>query len=124
MLSAQSKAATLLCGLLGRAMMDIKQRRWWAVGLWVVSLGCQGAQFALVADRVIDGDADEPLEQVAVLVDDARITGLVDIDAVSDSYKVISLPGQTLMPGMINGHEHPRLYADDYQNAHLTGSSA
>ena len=124
MLSAHSKAGTLLCGLLGRAMMDIKQRRWWAVGLWVVSLGCQGAQFALVADRVIDGDADEPLEQVAVLVDDARITGLVDIDAVSDSYKVISLPGQTLMPGMINGHEHPLLYADDYQNAHLTGSSA
>ncbi len=30
----------------------------------------------------------------------------------------------TLMPGMINAHEHPMMYADDYQRAHLLGSSA
>jgi imidazolonepropionase-like amidohydrolase len=37
---------------------------------------------------------------------------------------VIELAGQTLMPGFINCHEHPLMYADDYQNAHLQASSA
>ena len=38
--------------------------------------------------------------------------------------RILDLKGRTLMPGMINCHEHPLMYADDYQSAHLHASSA
>ena len=38
--------------------------------------------------------------------------------------EVVELGDATLMPGMINAHEHPLMFADDYQNAHLANSSA
>jgi imidazolonepropionase-like amidohydrolase len=79
---------------------------------------------ALVADRVIDGRADTARADAAVLVDGDRITAVVNRSAIPESARVIELPGATLMPGMINAHEHPLMFADDYQNAHLRHSSA
>ena len=43
---------------------------------------------------------------------------------IPEKYTVINLPGTTLMPGMVNAHEHPLLYQSDYQNGHLQASSA
>ncbi|MFB0996530.1 MAG: amidohydrolase family protein, partial [Porticoccaceae bacterium] len=49
---------------------------------------------------------------------------IINIDHIPKGAIKIDLPGTTLMPGMINAHEHPLLYKSDYQNAHLQASSA
>jgi imidazolonepropionase-like amidohydrolase len=79
---------------------------------------------ALVADRVIDGVGRAARENAVVVVDGERIVAVGDRSVVPPGARVIELAGQTLMPGFINCHEHPLMYADDYQNAHLQASSA
>jgi imidazolonepropionase-like amidohydrolase len=79
---------------------------------------------ALVADRVIDGRAAKAREAAVVLIEGDRITAVGDRGIIPADSSVIDLSGMTLMPGMINAHEHPLMYADDYQNAHLRSSSA
>lgn len=78
----------------------------------------------LVPDRIIDGFSPEPIENIAVIVEEASIVALIDRAKIPSDSQVIELPGMTLMPGMINCHEHPLMYADDYQSAHLHASSA
>lgn len=79
---------------------------------------------AIIADRVIDGVADTARANTVVVVDGERIVAVGDRSIIPAGAKVIELPGQTLMPGFINCHEHPLMYGDDYQNAHLQASSA
>jgi imidazolonepropionase-like amidohydrolase len=81
-------------------------------------------KLALIPDRVIDGISDEAKDNTAVIVEGNAISELVPVDAVPDDAKTVQLTGMTLMPGMINCHEHPMMYADDYQLAHLQASSA
>ena len=81
-------------------------------------------QIVLIPDRVIDGRSTKALEGVGVIVEGQSIIALEDRAKIPDHMEVIELPGMTLMPGMINCHEHPLMYADDYQNAHLQASSA
>ena len=82
------------------------------------------AEYALVADYVIDGKSDDPLKNKVILVSGKKIVSIIDIDAIPEKYTVINLPETTLMPGMVNAHEHPLLYQSDYQNGHLQASSA
>jgi imidazolonepropionase-like amidohydrolase len=86
--------------------------------------GATAGTVALVADRLIDGRADRARDGAIVVIEDDRITVVGDRSAIPPDATVIDLPGATLMPGMINAHEHPMSYADDYQNAHLQSSSA
>lgn len=79
---------------------------------------------ALVAERVIDGVGDRARTNTVVVVDGERIVAVGDRSVIPAGAKIIELPGQTLMPGFINCHEHPLMYGDDYQNAHLQASSA
>ena len=81
-------------------------------------------RLALVPDALIDGLSDHAQSGRAVLIEGEYIVDVVDVDTLSPNVKQIALPGQTLMPGLINGHEHPLIYGDNYQNAHLSGSSA
>ena len=83
-----------------------------------------GEPVALVAERVIDGVSDRARTNTVVVVDGERIVAVGDRSAIPAGAKIIELPGQTLMPGFINCHEHPLMYGDDYQNAHLQASSA
>jgi imidazolonepropionase-like amidohydrolase len=83
-----------------------------------------GEPIALVADRVIDGVGENARTGTVVVVDGERIVAVGDRSAIPAGAKVIELPGRTLMPGFINCHEHPLMYGDDYQNAHLQASSA
>jgi imidazolonepropionase-like amidohydrolase len=78
----------------------------------------------LLPDRVIDGNSAQALENIAVIVEGNSITALLDRAQIQQNEQVIELAGMTLMPGMINCHEHPLMYADDYQSAHLHASSA
>ena len=75
-------------------------------------------------DRVIDGRSAKALENTAVVIKGQSIAALIDQDKIPGDAETIVLAGMTLMPGMINCHEHPLMYADDYQNAHLHASSA
>ena len=79
---------------------------------------------AIVADRVIDGVGERARTGTVVVVDGERIVAIGDRSVIPAGAKVIELPGRTLMPGFINCHEHPLMYGDDYQNAHLQASSA
>ncbi len=79
---------------------------------------------ALVADRVIDGIGKSARENTVVVTDGERIIAVGDRSVIPAGARVIELRGQTLMPGFINCHEHPLMYGDDYQNAHLQASSA
>jgi imidazolonepropionase-like amidohydrolase len=81
-------------------------------------------RIVLLPDRVIDGRSPEAFENWGVVVEGQSIAGLVDRDGIQENVDVIDLPGMTLMPGMINCHEHPLMYGDDYQSAHLHASSA
>jgi imidazolonepropionase-like amidohydrolase len=81
-------------------------------------------RIVLLPDRVIDGRAAEALDNVAVIVEGQSIVALLERSDISEGDHVIDLAGMTLMPGMINCHEHPLMYADDYQSAHLHASSA
>jgi imidazolonepropionase-like amidohydrolase len=90
-----------------------------------IGVGSATAQtLALVPDRLIDGRSAKARTDAAVLVEGERITAVGDRSEIPADATVIELPGTTLMPGMINAHEHPLMYESDYQNAHLRGSSA
>ena len=80
--------------------------------------------YALVADGLIDGKANNVLQDKAVIVTGNQIVAVINTDHIPEEAIKIDLPGTTLMPGMINAHEHPLLYKSDYQNAHLQASSA
>jgi len=82
------------------------------------------AAIALVADRVIDGRTARPLQNAVVLVEGKHITAVGDRSIIPAGAEIIELGDTTLMPGMINAHEHPLMYADDYQSVHLQSSSA
>lgn len=81
-------------------------------------------RLALVPDALIDGLSDKPQKNRAVLIEGDTIVEVVNVDTLAPDVRQIALPGQTLMPGLINGHEHPLIYGDNYQNVHLSGSSA
>lgn len=82
------------------------------------------APVALMPDAIIDGIRDDTLIDHAVIVDGDSIVAITPVSALPSGLETLLMPGMTLLPGLINGHEHPLIYADDYQNAHLSASSA
>ena len=96
--------------------------------LLVITVGylstSEAKTYALVADGLIDGKANNVLQDKAVIVTGNQIVAVINIDHIPEEAIKIDLSGTTLMPGMINAHEHPLLYKSDYQNAHLQASSA
>ena len=96
--------------------------------LLVITVGSlstsEAKTYALVADGLIDGKANNVLQDKAVIVTGNQIVAVINTDHIPEEAIKIDLPGTTLMPGMINAHEHPLLYKSDYQNAHLQASSA
>lgn len=56
--------------------------------------------------RVFDGVDPKPHEGWQVLVQDDRITAIGSSIPVPAGARVIELPGETLMPGLIEGHGH------------------
>ena len=96
-----------------------------AIALALFSIGGNAnAATALIADRLIDGQSAVPLEDAVVLVEDGIIVAVGDRSIIPPGADVIELGDSTLLPGLINAHEHPLMFADDYQTAHLGSSSA
>jgi len=93
--------------------------------IWLgLSTSVIAAPLALIPDALIDGVSDERQVNVAVLIEGDTIVDVLPTASVPADVETLALPGMTLLPGLINGHEHPLIYADDYQNAHLSASSA
>ena len=105
------------------AMINVMRRLIILSTIFFISI-TTSAEYALVADYVIDGKSDDSLKNKVILVSGKKIVSIIDIDAIPEKYTVINLPETTLMPGMVNAHEHPLLYQSDYQNGHLQASSA
>lgn len=90
----------------------------------LLALQSAPAATALVADRLIDGRSDTARSPGVVVVDGERIVAVGDRSVIPPGTPVIELGDATLLPGLINAHEHPMMTADDYQQAHLANSSA
>jgi len=74
---------------------------------------------ALKPDRVIDGKSRDAFEKTAVLVRGDKIEELVPFDKIPADAKIVELPGQSLLPGLIDVHVHLMIRKADYQNDHL-----
>ena len=86
--------------------------------------GTANAATALLADRLIDGISATPRLDAVVLIEGDQIVAVGDRSIIPPETKIIDLGDSTLLPGFINAHEHPLMYADDYQRAMLESSSA
>ena len=94
------------------------------IALYLTTSYSIASDYALVADRIIDGKSNQVLTNKTVLVSKNTIVSIVNLDEIPEDFLIVNLPNTTLMPGMINAHEHPLLYQSDYQNGHLQASSA
>lgn len=80
-------------------------------------------QTILKAKRLIDGTG-KVIEHPIILIENKLIVAVgTDIKVPKDA-QVIDLGNFTLLPGLIDAHAHPNNNSDDYQIAHLKGSSA
>src|ERR1700677_2887539 len=61
--------------------------------------------------RVIDGTLNPPIEDGAVVFDGEEIVWVGHRNEMSPAYEqpeyeIVSLPGRTILPGLIDGHTH------------------
>ncbi len=80
----------------------------------VLGLGAAGlfaaeprpTRIAVKAARLIDGISDRPLSPAVVLIENGRIVAVGPTLAVPSDARVIDLGGATLLPGLIDAHDH------------------
>jgi imidazolonepropionase-like amidohydrolase len=65
-----------------------------------------GHGFALLPDRVWDGESDSCTERLAVLIKGGLIAAIGPARDIPKGTKRMALPGCTLMPGLIDAHTH------------------
>jgi imidazolonepropionase-like amidohydrolase len=94
--------------------------------LFIAPLGSSAddTAFALIGARLIDGRGEAPSGDTLVVVRDDRIVAVGGPEAIPAGAEKIDLAGKTLLPGLIDAHAHPLIWADDYQSEHLRRSSA
>jgi imidazolonepropionase-like amidohydrolase len=92
-------------------------RSWIGAVIVAVSFGAPGASaqdrvLVLEGGTLIDGTGRPPIPDAVVVVEGTRITAVGTRDAVSypAGAEVIRLAGQTILPGLIDGHVHLRDY--------------
>ena len=86
--------------------------------VWIV-LGSVpiSADVILVPDAIFDGTSSKLLTDKAVLVSDGRIVQIASLDKLDKrDTEIIVLPGQTLLPGLIDLHSHVLLHPYDETN--------
>ena len=75
------------------------------------------ADIILVPDAIFDGTSSKLITNRAVLISEGRIIQISSLDKLDQSAaEVILLPGQTLMPGLIDLHSHVLLHPYDETN--------
>jgi imidazolonepropionase-like amidohydrolase len=98
------------------------------LGALLLTLACasiaNAGQTALVAARIIEGNADSARVNSAILVEGDTIQAIVARQDIPADATIIDLGNATLMAGMIDAHTHPLMSSGDYQGSHLNQSSA
>jgi imidazolonepropionase-like amidohydrolase len=98
------------------------------LGALLLTLACasiaNAGQTALVAARIIEGNADSARVNSAILVEGDTIQAIVARQDIPAAATIIDLGNATLMAGMIDAHTHPLMSSGDYQGSHLNQSSA
>jgi imidazolonepropionase-like amidohydrolase len=61
---------------------------------------------AIKAGRLIDGTGTAPVENAAVIIEDAKIKAVGKNIKIPDKAQIIDATGKTVMPGMIDAHMH------------------
>lgn len=79
--------------------------------------------YALKADQLIDGKADDRLSNPLVIIHRDKIVDIKFNNQIPDSAQLIDLTGYTLLPGLIDAHTHLLSDGDDYERD-LYGRSA
>jgi imidazolonepropionase-like amidohydrolase len=70
------------------------------------ALPAQARTIAIHAGTLIDGTGRVPQRTVSILIEDERITDVVDGFVRPEGVEVIDLSGATVLPGLIDGHDH------------------
>ncbi|HEV3249631.1 MAG TPA: amidohydrolase family protein [Puia sp.] len=70
--------------------------------------------YAIVADRLIDGQEDHSFNNPTVIVQNSKIVDINYKNVVPDSAIVINLKGYTLLPGLMDVHTHLMANGEDY----------
>ena len=83
-----------------------------AVLLWAPASSAQDRVLVLEGGTLIDGTGGPPLVDAVVVVEGTRITAVGTRGTVSypAGAEVVRLTGQTILPGLIDGHVHLREY--------------
>lgn len=82
-----------------------------------------GQQTVILCKTLLDGTG-KIISNPAILVEGNKIVAVTNRKEIPKGAKVIDLGDFTVLPGLIDAHVHPDMYTDDYQTAHLRGSSA
>lgn len=80
-------------------------------------------QTILKAKHLIDGTG-KVIEHPIIVIEDKHIVSILTEMPLTKGATIIELGDYTLLPGLIDAHAHPNNNSDDYQIAHLKGSSA
>jgi imidazolonepropionase-like amidohydrolase len=86
--------------------------------------GDDGPAVALVGAQLIDGTGAPPTGATVIVIQEGRIAALGGPEVIPAGADRIDLGSRTLLPGLIDAHAHPLIWADDYQTEHLRASSA
>ena len=78
---------------------------------------------ALLAKALIDGTG-RVVSNPIVIIEGDKIVSVGTRGNIPQGVTIIDLGDYTLLPGLIDVHVHPDMSEDDYQVAHLRGSSA
>src|SRR5262245_48691510 len=73
----------------------------------------------LTAQRLFDGRAPEVREGWGVDIDGARIVGVGPVDRLRPGAEVVDLGDATLLPGLVDAHQHLVFDASDDPVGHL-----
>jgi imidazolonepropionase-like amidohydrolase len=76
-----------------------------------VNHGDQNGEWAVRADRIIDGTGAPPISDAVLVVRDGRIKqiGATSTIKLSPQMEVYNYPHETILPGFIDTHNHPTL---------------
>lgn len=75
------------------------------------------ADTILVPDAIFNGTSETLITNKAVLISNGRITAIDELERIATpDTEVIMLPGQTLLPGLIDLHSHVLLHPYDETN--------